>query len=170
MAIVGSRRYSESVQQQQLKQQLCWCLPSFLCLRCSPVAARQRHAHLFFCKKPARLGFLCAQGRQSFQATGTSSLHYSLNSREQPTSLKSASIFEAVLPSHRLCSLYGLATMYQEGSSFMLVFQYTTLDSTKQATACRHSRASATAALSQTSQLLQHDQIGERNGCPFVQI
>ena len=150
--------------------------------------------------------FLCAQGRQSFQASSTS-VHSSLctasnstlapvSSRHrqpqplelllsQPPPLESASIFEAARFCCTYCYCLWCATMYKEGlfPSMPLVFQctYTTIRSgslgcvltaqgcTKGSRAVRQSGSRAV-AFGQTSQLLQHDQIGERNGCPFVQI
>ena len=173
----------------------------FLAKRTTVLLRGQCHAHLFFCKKPARLQLsLCARssklssqqhqcsyslctasnstlapvvagtGSRSLQNYCSGSLHHQNQPRfSRPLGL----LYVLLLPMVLLCTRKG-SSFY--ATSILVYIHYYTLWKSRLysnqhwAALARAAQGSRAAAYGQTSQLLQHDQIGERNGCPFVQI
>ena len=165
----------------------------FLAKRTTVLLRGQCHAHLFFCKKPARLQLsLCARssklssqqhqcsyslctasnstlapavvagtGSRSLQNYCSASLHHQNQPRfSRPLGL----LYVLLLPMVLLCTRKGLFLLCHQYSSVHILLY------ALEVSAALASQGSRAAAFGQTSQLLQHDQIGERNGCPFVQI
>ena len=168
----------------------------FLAKRTTVLLRGQCHAHLFFCKKPARLQLsLCARSSKlssqqhqcsySLCTASNSTLAPAAQQQQAPVAAASRTIAQAASTTRisldfrgRQVLLYVLllpmVCYYVLGRalpSMPLVFQctYTTIRSgslgcflTGQHRAALASQGSRAAAFGQTSQLLQHDQIGER--------